>query len=70
VKVVSASGTSQYFTVGTAVGYLSASDRRLTVGLDRDVVAAVVEIHWPSGIVQKFANVKAGQVLTATEAPQ
>jgi enediyne biosynthesis protein E4 len=70
VKVVSASGTSQYFTVGTAVGYLSASDRRVTVGLDRDAAAALVEIRWPSGIVQKFENVKAGQLLTATEPPQ
>ena len=70
VKVVSASGTSQYFTVTTAVGYLSASDRRVTVGLDRDAAAALVEIRWPSGIVQKFENVKAGQLLTATEPPQ
>jgi len=67
---VSTSGTSQYFTVGTAVGYLSASDRRVTVGLDRDAVAALVEIRWPSGIVQKFETVKAGQLLTATEPPQ
>jgi hypothetical protein len=32
VKVVSASGLSQSFTVNTAVGYLSASDKRLLVG--------------------------------------
>ena len=66
VKVVSASGT-QYYTVTTAVGYLSASDKRLTVGLGRDTVATQVEIRWPSGAVQAFANVKAGQTLTATE---
>ena len=29
VKVVSASGVTQHFTVNTAVGYLSASDKRL-----------------------------------------
>jgi len=69
VKVVSA-GVTQYFTVTTAVGYLSASDRRLTVGLDREATAALVEIRWPSGIVQKFEHVKAGQILTATEPPQ
>jgi len=66
VKVVTASGLSQYFTVSPAVGYLSASDRRLTVGLGADA-AASVEIRWPSGIVQTFDNVKAGQTLTATE---
>ncbi|PYR89602.1 MAG: RNA-binding protein [Acidobacteria bacterium] len=70
VKVVSASGTSQYFTVSTTAGYLSASDKRLAVGLDRDTAARLVEIRWPSGLVQKFENVKAGQILTATEQAQ
>jgi len=70
VKVSTASGPTQYFTVTTAVGYLSASDKRLTVGLGRDPVATLVEIRWPSGVVQKFENVKAGQTLTATEPGQ
>lgn len=70
VKVVSASGVSQYFTVNTAVGYLSASDKRLIVGLDRDSSAKLVEIRWPSGAVQKFEHVKAGQILVATEPAQ
>ena len=67
VKVVSESGLSQYFTVSTAVGYLSASDKRLLVGLDRDSAAALIEIRWPSGTVQRFEHVKAGQILVATE---
>ena len=67
VNVVSASGLSQYFTINTAVGYLSASDKRLLVGLDRDSTAKLVEVRWPSGLVQKFENVKARQVLVATE---
>ena len=67
VKVVSASGLTQYFTVNTAVGYLSASDKRLIVGLGTDSTAKLVEIRWPSGIVQKFENVKAGQMLKAIE---
>jgi enediyne biosynthesis protein E4 len=70
VKVSTASGPTQYFTVSTAVGYLSASDKRLTVGLGRDPVATLVEIRWPSGLVQRFENVKAGQTLTATEPGQ
>jgi hypothetical protein len=70
VKVVSASGASQYFTVSPAVGYLSASDKRLTVGLGADGIAALVEIRWPSGVVQTFENVKAGQMVTATEPVQ
>ena len=67
VKVVSASGLTQYFTVNTAAGYLSASDRRLLVGLGADTTATLVELRWPSGVVQTFRNVKAGQTLVATE---
>ena len=67
VKVVSASGPTQYFIVNPAIGYLSASDKRLVVGLGTDSVAKLVEIQWPSGIVQKFENVKAGQMLKANE---
>jgi hypothetical protein len=67
VTVVSASGLTQHATVTTAVGYLSASDSRLIVGLGVDATAKLVEIKWPSGKVQQFENVKARQVLVATE---
>jgi len=70
VKVVSASGLTQYFTVNTAVGYLSASDKRLLVGLGADSTAKLVVIQWPSGIIQTFENVKAGQTLKAIEPVQ
>ena len=67
IKVVSASGLTQYFTVNTAVGYLSASDKRVVAGLGGDSVAKMIEIRWPSGIVQKFENVNARQYLKAVE---
>jgi len=67
VQVVSASGATQYFTVSTAVGYLSASDKRLVVGLGRDASAKLVEIRWPSGAVQRLENVAAGRTVVATE---
>jgi hypothetical protein len=67
VKVVSGTGLTQYFSVGTAVGYLSASDKRLLVGLGSETTAALVEIRWPSGIVQTFEKVPARQTLVATE---
>jgi hypothetical protein len=70
VKVVGASGLTQYFTINTAVGYLSASDKRLLAGLGADSMSKLVEIQWPSGIVQKFENVKAGQTLKAIEPAQ
>jgi len=70
VRVRSASGPVQTFTVTTTAGYLSASDKRLLVGLGDDAEASEVEIRWPSGIVQKFEHVKAGQVLEAVEPPK
>jgi enediyne biosynthesis protein E4 len=67
VKVVTASGLTQYATVTTAVGYLSASDKRLIVGLGGDTTATLVEIRWPSGAVSRYEQVKAGQYLNAIE---
>jgi enediyne biosynthesis protein E4 len=67
VKVVSESGSTQHFTVSTAVGYLSASDKQLRVGLGRSATATLVEIRWPSGAVQKLENVASGQTLNAIE---
>jgi hypothetical protein len=40
------------------------------VGLGADSMAKLVEIQWPSGIVQKFENVKANQTLKAIEPVQ
>jgi hypothetical protein len=70
IKVVSASRVTQYFTVNTAVGYLSASDKRVVAGLGKDSSAKLIEIRWPSGIVQKFEDVKARQYLKAVEPAQ
>jgi hypothetical protein len=67
VKVVSEDGSTQYFTVNTAVGYLSASDKQLLVGLGRATTAKLVEIRWPSGVVQKLEKVAARQTLVVTE---
>jgi enediyne biosynthesis protein E4 len=67
IKVVSPSGLTQFFTINTAVGYLSASDKRLIVGLGDETMARLVEIRWPSGTVQKMENVKAGQTIVARE---
>ena len=67
VRVVTAAGLVQHFTINTAVGYLSASDKRLLVGLGAEASAKLVEIRWPSGAVQTFDNVKSRQTLVATE---
>ena len=71
ITVVTAAGLIQHFTVNTAAGYLSASDKRVLVGLGADASAKLVEIRWPSGAVQTFDDVKSRQMLVATEpAPQ
>src|SRR5262249_2743270 len=70
IKIVSASGLTQYFTLNTAVGYLSASDRRVVAGLGRDATAKLIEIRWPSGTMQRFENVPARQYLKAVEPRQ
>ncbi len=67
IKVVGASGFEQHYTVNTAAGYLSASDKRVIAGLGGDTSARLIEIRWPSGAVQKFQNRKAGEVLEAIE---
>ena len=67
VKVVSASGLTQYFTVTTAAGYLSASDKRLLIGLGADRVAKCIEVTWPSGFVQSFENIPSGKILRVLE---
>jgi hypothetical protein len=70
IKVVSPSGLTQYFTVNPAVGYLSASDKRVVAGLGNDSSVKLIEIRWPSGVVQKFENIKARQYIKAVEPAQ
>jgi hypothetical protein len=67
LSLVSASGSKQYAMVSTAGSYLSASDKRVHFGLGHDKSARLLEIRWPSGKTQRFENVPANQVLTATE---
>ncbi len=66
IKLTSPRG-SQYVTVSTAGSYLSSNDKRAHFGLGPDAAATEIEVHWPSGIVQKLADVKADQVLVVKE---
>ena len=53
--------------VSTAGSYISASDKRAHFGLGPSTKALVVEITWPSGIVQRLESVAANQILTVKE---
>jgi hypothetical protein len=66
IKVVTRSLT-QYNHMTTSVGYASSSDGPVHFGLGPDAVADLVEICWPSGIVQTFQNVNGDRTMTATE---
>jgi enediyne biosynthesis protein E4 len=69
IKMVTKSG-EQYNHMTTSVGYASSSDGPVHFGLGRDRVVEVIELHWPSGILQRLTNVEADQVLKIREPPQ
>ncbi len=67
VHLVAADGTEQWDIVTTTGSYCSASDKRVHFGLGDNAAAKLIEITWPSGIVQKIENVKADQILMVKE---
>jgi hypothetical protein len=67
VRVTAESGWVQYNHATTAVGYASASDKRVHFGLGADRAAREIEIRWPSGTKQILWNVAAEQVLKVKE---
>jgi hypothetical protein len=66
IKLVSRSGT-QYNHMTTSVGYASSSDGPVHFGMGADTRADLIEIRWPSGIVQILKDIPADQILRATE---
>jgi hypothetical protein len=67
VVKLTAGGESQSEMLRSGSSYLSASELVLTFGLAKHVQADSIEIRWPSGQVEKLANVAAGQTITVTE---
>jgi enediyne biosynthesis protein E4 len=66
IKLVTKHGT-QYNHKTTAVGYASSSAGPVHFGLGPDVSADLIEVRWPSGIVQQLSNVPADRVLQVNE---
>jgi len=66
IKLVSKSGT-QYNHMTTSTGYASSSDGPVHFGLGPDMHADLIEIHWPSGVVQTLQNVDVDHILNVTE---
>jgi hypothetical protein len=64
---VTAGGTVQYNHVSFTGGYASSSAAPVHFGLGSAESASLIEIRWPSGIVQELRNVPADQVLRVKE---
>ena len=68
LHVIPDGGPEQYGFVSTAGSYLSASDKRAHFGLGASKKVRLLEIAWPSGIVQRLESVAADQILKVKEA--
>ncbi|HSS20441.1 MAG TPA: CRTAC1 family protein [Pyrinomonadaceae bacterium] len=66
VKVVAGSLT-QIDEVHSGDSYLSQSDLRLHFGVEKATKIDLVEVHWPSGAVDKVAGVGVNRILTIKE---
>jgi hypothetical protein len=66
IKVVTKSG-AQYNHMTTSAGYASSSAGPVHFGLGANASADLVEIRWPSGIMQQMRNVPGNQVVTVQE---
>ena len=69
IKVVTKSG-AQYNHMTTSAGYASSSAGPVHFGLGSDAKADLVEIRWPSGIVQQLRDVAPDQVVVVKESSQ
>jgi hypothetical protein len=69
IKVVTKSGT-QYDHMSTAAGYASSSAGPVHFGLGTISSADLVEIRWPSGIVQRLRDVAGDHIVTVREPAQ
>lgn len=66
IRLLTDSGQQTRF-VSTAGSYISASDKRAHFGLGPAKKVQLIEITWPSGIVQRLESVVADQILTVKE---
>jgi hypothetical protein len=67
VRLVSEAGKQQWAYVSRAGSYLSSNDKRVHFGLGSERLVRLIEVTWPSGIVQKIVNVTADQMITVRE---
>ena len=66
VKIISGDLT-QVGEVYSGGSYLSQSDLRVHFGLEKRTKIDLIEVHWPSGTIDKVTNVNANKILTIKE---
>jgi enediyne biosynthesis protein E4 len=65
--VLHAGGRIQVRQVRAGSSYLCSSDSRLLFGLGKEKGAVLIEVHWPSGTVQRLEQVEGGRYLIIEE---
>ncbi len=67
MMLVTASGRKLYNHVTTAQGFLSSADRRVHFGLGQEKAIRMLEVTWPTGVVQRVQLPKPDQILHIIE---
>jgi hypothetical protein len=67
LRIVTDDGKQQFAVVTTASSYLSASDKRVDFGLGKALIVKELEVDWPSGLVDRYHNLKADEIFVARE---
>jgi hypothetical protein len=67
---VDAGGRQQWATATRTSSYLSAGDARAHFGLGAAAEVELVEIRWPSGVVQRIERPRIDRVIDVAEAGQ
>ena len=67
VARVTVAGDTQTQMLRSGSSYLSSSELVLTFGLAQHDKTDAIELRWPSGQIDRLANVAAGQTVTVTE---
>jgi enediyne biosynthesis protein E4 len=67
IKLLTADGNVRFNHVTTSVGYASSSDVRAHFGLGREKMVKLIEIRWPSGVVDALRDVTGDRIMTVRE---
>lgn len=67
IKLVTADGKTQFNHATTSVGYASSSSRIVHFGLGKETQVKLIEIRWPSGVLQSLRDVKPDQLVEVKE---